>query len=218
MAVNIEDLERQFSRRNPNPGNTGARGQAPAQTSRPQSPPQAQPQRPGQQSAPFRPGVQPQRPVQQPTFSRPNPQPQSGRPVTGPASSGGAGTGTGAGMKGRFGAPAGNAGSNGTSGGGRPRVRRKLSSRFRGNRNGGAPRTGHAALPWVDIVCVGITIAMILGVAFHFEEVTFWLFCQLYPILEVLFWILIVVGLIVGVGLVLRIRRGGRYRYRNRWW
>ena len=50
--------------------------------------------------------------------------------------------------------------------------------------------------PWVDIICITITIAIVIGVLANFEEVTTALFYTLLPLLSNLLFLLLVVGLI----------------------
>lgn len=68
--------------------------------------------------------------------------------------------------------------------------------------------------PWVDIICIAITVIMVICVLVNFEEVTTALFCTLLPLLSNLVVLLLVVGVIAFA--IWRIARGPRGP-RRRW-
>lgn len=68
--------------------------------------------------------------------------------------------------------------------------------------------------PWVDIICIAITVIMVICVAANFEEVTTALFRAMLPLLSNLVVLLLVVGVIAFA--IWRIARRPR-RPRRRW-
>lgn len=117
-------------------------------------------------------------------------------------------------MPGVFGPDPGNAGQTSSS----FRGRETLPGAVRGTTGSGSAGGESGTLegvrywPWVDIVCIAITVIMVIGVLANFEKVTTAIFYALLPLLSNLVILLLVVGLIVFVFAWIS------WRWRSRWW
>ena len=64
--------------------------------------------------------------------------------------------------------------------------------------------------PWVDIICITITVVMIIGVIVNFEEVTTAIFNILLPLFYNIFVLLLIAGGVILLTRWLVVRRGHR--------
>lgn len=70
-------------------------------------------------------------------------------------------------------------------------------------------------LPWLDIICIAVTVIGLLAIILNFDTITASIFSFLLPIISNLFALLLVVGILAGAIWIITSRFRNR---RNRWW